>query len=273
MRTTTPTRTISERSEVPVRSAAMRLLLTGLAGAVLTIGSPAIWAQTPSTLSIPQVVPSHKVSSHHKGTPAHTAVAAPAPDPAPAPPAPEPPKWPLNDPPAPPTVRWDSAGLHVDASNSSLRQILDDVASTTGAKVEGLGPDERVFGDYGPGPARDVISQILHGSSYNVLMLGDQGQGTPREIILSERTKGGAQQPGQNVNRPGAQDDDTDQPEPEEPNRQPMVPPVNQQPMNQPNGPMTPQQRMLEMQRQQMQMQQNPNQPIQPLPAPQQQPQ
>src|SRR5580692_5045646 len=114
-----------------------------------------------------------------------------------APPAPDPPKWPLNDAPSPASVKWDSHGLQVDAPNSSLRQILDDVATTTGAKVEGLGPDERVFGDYGPGPARDVLSQILNGSTYNVLMLGDEGQGTPREIILSQRTKAGAQQPGQ----------------------------------------------------------------------------
>jgi hypothetical protein len=157
----------------------------------------------------------------------------------------------------------------VEATNSSLRQILDDVATTTGAKVEGLGADERVFGSYGPGPARDVLSQILQGSSYNVLMLGDEGQGTPREIILSERTKAGSQ-PGQANNRTNPQDDDVEQPEPEEPTaQQPINRPPNQPPINQ-GGPMTPQQRMLEMQRQQMQMQQQQqqNQPIQPPPQP-----
>jgi hypothetical protein len=181
----------------------------------------------------------------------------------------------MNDAPAAPSIHWDSQGLQVEAKNSSLRQILDDVATTTGTKVQGLGPDERVFGDYGPGPARDVISQILNGSSYNVLMLGDQGQGTPREIILSERTKAGGSQSGQPNNRQPAQDEDVEQPEPEEPNQQMPVnrPPMNQ-PMNQPGVPMTPQQRMLEMQRQQMQMQQqqqqqqNQNQPVQPPPQP-----
>jgi hypothetical protein len=184
------------------------------------------------------------------------------------------PKWPLNDAPAPPTVHWDSHGLQVDAPNSSLRQILDEVATTTGAKVEGLGTDERVFGEYGPGPARDVISQILHGSNYNVLMLGDQGEGTPREIILSQRTAGG-NQPAQANNRQNPQEDDSDQvamPEPEEPNRQPvpMNQPMNQPGVNQPGGPMTPQQRMLEMQRQQMLMQQQ-QQQNQPVPVPPQQ--
>jgi hypothetical protein len=188
-------------------------------------------------------------------------------DPPLEPPVPEPPKWPLNEAPAPPSIRWDSQGLHVEATNSSLRQILDDVSTTTGAKVEGLGADERVFGSYGPGPARDVISQILEGSSYNVLMLGDEGQGTPREIILSERTRVGSQ-PGQANNRSNPQDEDVE-PEPEEPTaQQPPNRPPNQPPINQPGGPMTPQQRMLEMQRQQMQMQQQQQQQNQPLQAP-----
>jgi hypothetical protein len=225
-------------------------------------------AQTPAKVPSPQSAPGHKVSQHHTGSPPPAAVPTPVQDPPLAPPVPEPPKWPLNEAPAPPSIRWDSQGLHVEATNSSLRQILDDVSTTTGAKVEGLDVDERVFGSYGPGPTRDVLSQILQGSNYNVLMLGDEGQGTPREIILSARSKSGSQ-PGQANNRSNPQDEDVE-PEPEEPvvQQQPNRPP--QQPINQPGGPMTPQQRMLEMQRQQMQMQQQQqqNQPIQPPPQP-----
>ncbi len=236
-------------------------------------------AQTLCAQASPTVHSAHHAASpHKKASPAHPALATPAPEQAPLPAAPEPPKWPVNDPPTPPSIRWDSQGLQVGATNSSLRQILDDVATATGAKVEGLQGDERVFGEYGPGPAKDVISQILHGSTYNVLMLGDEGQGTPREIILSERTKvgGPAGQPGQAgqaFNRQVPQDDDVEQPvEAEEPNQQqPMNRPPGGQPINQPGAPMTPQQRMLEMQRQQMQMQQQlQNQPVQPPPeAPQ----
>jgi hypothetical protein len=250
-------------------------MLTG-AGMLAAQDEPNIGAFVPAPASRNAPAATVKPVSHHKSSPAKTVVAAPVPDPAPAPPVPDPPKWPLNDAPALASVKWDSHGLQVDAPNSSLRQILDEVASTTGAKVEGLGPDERVFGDYGPGPTRDVISQILHGSSYNVLMLGDQGEGTPREIILSQRTAGGTQ-PNQ-ANRQNQQDDEdqVQQPEPDEPNRQQMVPPPNQpmnQPMvNQPGGPMTPQQRMLEMQRQQMLLQQQQQQqqgvPVQPPPPP-----
>src|ERR1700738_1320356 len=271
MESMVPKHTIPDRSKALSCPPTGRILVAGFTTAILVIGTQTLMSQTPADASSSQPVPTHKVAQHRKASPAHTPTIAAVTAPAPAPPAPEAPKWPLNDPPGPPSIRWDSQGLHVAPPNSSLRQILDDVATTTGAKVEGLGPDERVFGDYGPGPARDVISQILHGPSSQALILGDQGQGTPREIILSQRSKGGAQ-PGQ-ANRAGAADDDVDQPpEPDEPVGQ--QPPINRpqmQPMNQPGGPMTPQQRMLEMQRQQMQMQQQQQQqgqPIQPPPQP-----
>jgi hypothetical protein len=63
------------------------------------------------------------------------------------------------------------------ATNSSLQQILSDVSTATGVKVEGTPGDQRVYGSYGPAPARDVLSQLLDGSGYNVLMIGDQGEG------------------------------------------------------------------------------------------------
>ncbi|MGA9071730.1 MAG: hypothetical protein WB424_15810 [Terracidiphilus sp.] len=109
-----------------------------------------------------------------------------------APAEPEEPPFPINDKPTQATVHWDSMGLRIEAANSSLEQILTDVSAATGAKVEGLDADQRVFGAFGPGPARDVLSQLLHGSGYNVVMIGDQGQGTPRKIILSSPHPGGA---------------------------------------------------------------------------------
>jgi len=107
-----------------------------------------------------------------------------------APPAPD---WPVNDQPSDATVTWDSQGLRVVAVNSSLTQILKAIATLTGATVDGANKDERIFGVYGPGPARDVISQLLDGSGYNVLLVGELGQGTPRQIILTARTAAGPQ--------------------------------------------------------------------------------
>ena len=75
----------------------------------------------------------------------------------------------------------------VNAANSSLAQIMKAIAAETGATVQGMAQDQRIFGIYGPGRARDVISQLLDGSGYNVLMVGDLGQGTPRQILLWDR--------------------------------------------------------------------------------------
>src|ERR1700758_760018 len=152
------TRMISDSFGAHRRSAGAWALLTiamlSGAGTLAAQDTPDMGAFVPAPASKNAPAPSVKAVSHHKTSPAKAAVPDPVPDPAPAPPAPDPPKWPLNDAPSPAAVKWDSHGLQVDAPNSSLRQILDEVASTTGAKVEGLGPDERVFGEYGPGPAR-----------------------------------------------------------------------------------------------------------------------
>ncbi len=177
------------------------------------------------------------------------------------PPAPEMPHWPVNDTPNKAAVTWDSHGLRIQATNSSLHQILDDVSAETGAKVEGMGSDQRVFGEYGPGNTRDVISQLLHGSGYNVLMIGEQGAGTPRQIVLSAR-HGGNSAP--NANHPPQQETpDEDTPDQPEADDQPAQPPmVNRPPMppgqapapGETGAPITPQQVLQELQQRQQQM-------------------
>ena len=133
--------------------------------------------------------------------------------------APHAPDWPANDQPSDATVTWDSQGLRVVAVNSSLTQILKAIATQTGATLEGSNTDERIFGIYGPGPARDVICQLLDGSGYNVLLVGELGQGTPRQIILTARTAASSQ-PGKVNSQSAAEGQDTEagqeaqQPEP-----------------------------------------------------------
>jgi hypothetical protein len=216
-------------------------------------------AQTPATVVQPAKPHKAKVAHPHKQP-----VAAPAPAPAtsaaptPAtPPAPELPKWPANEKPAKAAITWDSQGLRIDAANSSLEEILMEVATLTGAKLEGFDADQRVFGAFGPGPARDVLSQLLLGSGYNVVMIGDQGQGTPRRIVLSSRHAGGAQPAA--TPAPAGSDEDADT---EEPPQQQNPPPIRP---GFPPGGRTPQQ-MQEMQRQQQmqQMHPQPGQPQQP---------
>jgi hypothetical protein len=234
---------------------------------LLLIGFRPLTAQTPD--STPNSDAAQKpVHRHTHLTRAAIPVTTPA-EASYAPLTPPAPVWPANDQPVQASITWDSKGLLIDAKNSSLEQILNDVSTATGAKVEGLDTDERVFGVYGPGQARDVLSELLQGSSYNVMMIGDQGQGTPRQILLSVRHPGEAH-PATASKQTTTQADD--EPEPEEPQQpQPPPPPPNRNgfsPLG-PGGapgasPRTPQQIMEEMQQRQQNQQQN-----QPPPNPQ----
>ena len=193
------------------------------------------------------------------------------------PPQPPPPNWPVNDKPAPAKVTWDSHGLTIVAANSSLGEILKEVALQTGAKLNGSGDEERVFGTYGPGPARDIIAQLLDGTPYNVLMAGDRGEGTPREIVLSHKPTGPAPANNRSGNN-GEEMGEFDQPQqqmPEIPMVHNPIGPPGQPPeqfqqmmeerraeMEQRQEQMREQQQQQIEQQQQQQQQQQPNPPI-----------
>ena len=232
---------------------ALAYLSLGLLATAL-LGTPLLAAQapaaSPATAPVPKTVHRHtRPSAAHLQTPPAEATPAPA-----TPPVPEAPHWPANDKPSQASITWDSQGLRIDASNSSLQQILRDVSTATGAKVEGLNSDQRIFGSYGPGQARDVLSQLLQGSGYNVIMIGDQGQGAPRQIVLSARHNTGETQTAANDNQPNGSDNE------EDPDEQPPQFPVR--PGFGPGGPpRTPQQIMQEMQQRQQQMRQQQNNP------------
>lgn len=179
------------------------------------VDSQTAWAQATSPQSIPAQAPAaapvHKHVHPRKKPVAVTPAPQPAPPPAPV--APPPPNWPANDMPGAASVVFDSRGLLVVASNSSLAQILKEVSLDTGAKIEGMNADQRVFGTYGPGPARDVIAQLLDGSGYDVLMIGDRGEGTPRRIVLTDHSGSAAKNTASNNPQPtGDEDTDADQP-------------------------------------------------------------
>ena len=186
----------------------------------------------------------------------------PAPEPvAQTPPPPPMPHWPVNDQPTPASVVWDANGLRINASNSSLKQILNEVSTETGSKVEGSVPDQRIYGEYRPGDARDVLSRLLQDSGYNLLLAGDLGKGAPRDIVLTPRKAGAPNPQNANMNRPQQDPDDEIPEQPEEQPQPPMPPPQMQnnniRPGFGPNGPIrTPQQVMEEMQQRQLQQQQ-----------------
>ena len=185
----------------------------------------AITLCSPALLSAQTTVPvaSMPSANHHRQKPSAAEVqGAPAPPPAP--------DWPINSQPKPASITWNKDQLSIDATNSSLQQILTDVASTTGASVDGITKDERVFGAFGPAPARDVLAQLLQGTGYNVVMVGDRAPGVPRQVILSARN---TSKTPQGITR--ATSDESDEDFAPEPQYEP--PPQAQQPQPQPPSP------------------------------------
>jgi hypothetical protein len=236
---------------------ASAMLRVALGACLFVSGSIFAWpasAQAPTALAASPAPGStaRPVHRHKHPTPHALAVADPVVPVPIAPPAPPKPNWPAFDQAAEASVVWDSHGLTIDAANSSLEQILKDFSTATGAKVEGLSADQRVFGAFGPAPAREVLSQVLQGSGYNVIMIGDLGQGAPRQILLSVRQAGPAH-PGVRNNTPSNDEDDVAEEPP-----QPTPPePISNRPGFPPGGPpRSPQQIMQEMQERQQQLQQ-----------------
>lgn len=200
-------------------------LLTALVA--LPVAAPQTLASTPAKTHSPVV---RKKALARKGKrnlakpvaqSAPVAVATPAATASLHPLQPPKPDWPVNDKPLPPSIVWNASGLRIEASNSSLQQILKEVSTLTGSAIEGFGADERVYGTYGPGPVREVLPKLLYGSAYNLLLIGDMGQGTPRQILLSPRGGGGKSLAA--VPHPAASDDDdVDDVEEEQPQQQPQ---------------------------------------------------
>lgn len=215
-------------------------------------------APTPSRNQAPAPSHANLAAAQPAGQPASQSAAQPAQGAAATLDTPPPPDWPANDRPTDASVTWDSHGLSIVATNSSLSHILRQIATETGATLDGFSKDERVFGVYGPGSARDVISQLLDGTGYNVLMIGDQGEGTPRQIILTARSAGGVQQPGSNNSATSNDDDADNDQQPQQPEPQPPPQAVPQPPSGAaPPVPVRSQQQIIqELQQRQQQLQQ-----------------
>jgi hypothetical protein len=98
----------------------------------------------------------------------------------------------------PAKVSLNQGILTVEANNSGLTQILHAVADASGMKIKGLNGDSRLFGVYGPGDVRDVLSSLLVGSGYNFIMVGGAGSSTPQELLLTAQNSKDATQANSN---------------------------------------------------------------------------
>ena len=194
---------------------------------------------------------------------------------------------PLDATPAvPPQVTYDKNQLTIVAPNSTLADILRAVRKLTGAEIEIPSAPERVVTNLGPGPARDIVAELLNGSRFNYILLGSPGNDAAlTRIVLVAKT--GAQEipppnptldpslgPQASVNNQPPQPEQAQEPEAEaaddnsddnaDQNEADQQPPQAPDPNS---NVKTPQQMLQEMQQRQMQLQQQqpPGQP--PIPG------
>ena len=71
-----------------------------------------------------------------------------------------------------PQVSYQNGQLTIVAANSTLGDILRAVKKQTGADIEIPAATDRVVTHLGPGPARDVMAELLNGSRFNYVLLG-----------------------------------------------------------------------------------------------------
>lgn len=86
-------------------------------------------------------------------------------------------------------VTYANGLLTIAADNSSLNQILREIARQTGMKITGSVGDERVFGRYGPSTPARVLASLLDGTGSNML-LRETASNAPAELILTPREGG-----------------------------------------------------------------------------------
>ena len=167
-----------------------------------------------------------------------------------------------------PQVSFQDGLLTIVAPNSTLGDILRGVRKHTSADIE-IPPtaSERVVTRLGPGPAREVLSELLNGSRFNYILLGSpqDANALVRVVLVAKavETPAGTAAPGA---APAPEVTNAPSEAAEEPPDEPVEEPVDQaveaeqaagqqQPGEQPPV-KTPQQMLQEMQQRQLQMQQ-----------------
>lgn len=91
-----------------------------------------------------------------------------------------------------PHVHYEGGELTIEAHNSTLSDVLRAVRQQTGAELD-IPPNanERVVADLGPGPARNILAELLNGTHFNYVMVGSTQDPTAiQSIVLTPRSGG-----------------------------------------------------------------------------------
>lgn len=98
----------------------------------------------------------------------------------------------ITPPAAPPRVEvtFVNGNLTITANKATLSEVLYEVHRKTGADI-GIpagAEREQIAANFGPGPAREILSALLNGSNFNFIMIADDNDPSQlRSVILSPK--------------------------------------------------------------------------------------
>ncbi len=137
------------------------------------------------------------------------------------------------------SVQFTNGLLTIHANGATLSEVLFQVQKQTGAEmaIPSGTEQERVAADFGPGPASEVLGELLNGSGLNFVVVGSEvDRNILRSVVLS-RNSGGPVEPAPLV-PPSYSPPIAENAEPQNPEVVPPPPDVNNpQPPQPPNGP------------------------------------
>ncbi len=215
-----------------------------------------------SVLALPVAAQADTPTTHR----AHKAKKQPPPPPLPSGTRGPVPQVPLDAMPAvAPQVSFQDGLLTIVAPNSTLGDILRGVRKNTSAEIDiPSTANERVATRLGPGPARQIVAELLNGSHFNYILLGSPGNASSlvRVVLVAKTGPDTPDAPVQAVsagaaNPAGAAEasDSASGDESVDEAADQAATDADQTPPDQP-GVKTPQQMLQEMQQRQLQMQQ-----------------
>lgn len=107
-------------------------------------------------------------------------------------------------------VTYADGRLAVEADNSSLNQILREIARLTQMKITGGVAEERVYGSYGPDAPAKILAALLDGTESNMLLIAGSDT-VASELVLTPRA-GGPTPPSPSVVAVSEEEEKTDRP-------------------------------------------------------------
>lgn len=96
------------------------------------------------------------------------------------------------------SIQFANGSLSIHCNNATLSEVLFQIQKVTGAEITIPSGTEqqKVAGDFGPGSASDVLSDLLNGSGLNFVVVGSESDPNMLRSVILSRKDGDADAPG-----------------------------------------------------------------------------